>query len=309
MTGSVVERRPCVADPVTRHQHLHSQLSDDVRRSYAIAAGDSFVAPVRTQGGGARASGDAIVEPCSRVNPRRIIAVPDLPCHPPASPRCVRWRSARRAQMDILDELLELFVVASVAALAPLISVLIPKVSVPQVVILIVGGIAIGPVGLGVGDSDALQLIANVGLGFVFLLAGFEIEPASADGSTWSARAPRLGDLGGRGLCHRRDARGRGVRPRLRACGTRADHHRPGHRAADLAGAPDVRGDVRADVHGRRRHRRALPHPCHRDLPRRQQPSVGLDLDRRHRSDRRGPGGLPSCAPRGASGEHRQQWG
>jgi Kef-type K+ transport system membrane component KefB len=80
--------------------------------------------------------------------------------------------------MDILDELLELFIVASVAALAPLISVLIPKISVPQVVILIIGGIAIGPVGLGVGDSDALQLIANVGLGFVFLLAGFEIEPA-----------------------------------------------------------------------------------------------------------------------------------
>jgi len=93
--------------------------------------------------------------------------------------------------MDILDELIELFVVASVAALAPLISVLIPKVSVPQVVILIIGGIAIGPVGLGVGNSDALQLIANVGLGFVFLLAGFEIEPALL-----MARPGRLALLG-----------------------------------------------------------------------------------------------------------------
>ena len=80
--------------------------------------------------------------------------------------------------MDILDDLFELFVVASVAALAPMISALIPKIPVPQVVILILGGIAIGPVGLGLEDSEALSLIANVGLGFVFLLAGFEIEPA-----------------------------------------------------------------------------------------------------------------------------------
>jgi len=80
--------------------------------------------------------------------------------------------------MDILDDLFELFVVVSVAAVAPMISALIPKVPVPQVVILILGGIAIGPVGLGLEDTAALQLIANVGLGFVFLLAGFEIEPA-----------------------------------------------------------------------------------------------------------------------------------
>jgi Kef-type K+ transport system membrane component KefB len=80
--------------------------------------------------------------------------------------------------VDILDELFELFVVTCVAALAPVISALIPRIPVPQVVILIVGGILIGPAGLGVHDSAALQLIANVGLGFVFLLAGFEIEPA-----------------------------------------------------------------------------------------------------------------------------------
>src|SRR5688500_17399373 len=93
--------------------------------------------------------------------------------------------------MDILDELFELFVVASVAALAPVVSALIPKVPVPQVVILIVGGLVIGPAGLGVEDSDALRLIANVGLGFVFLLAGFEIEPALL-----AARPGRLALLG-----------------------------------------------------------------------------------------------------------------
>ena len=79
--------------------------------------------------------------------------------------------------MDILDELFELSVVVAVAALAPVISALIPKVRVPQVVILIFGGIAIGEAGLDLDKSSAIQLIAYVGLGFVFLLAGFEVEP------------------------------------------------------------------------------------------------------------------------------------
>ena len=79
--------------------------------------------------------------------------------------------------MDILEGLTELFVVATVSALAPVVSSLIPRVRVPQVVLLILGGILIGPVGLGVEVSPAIQLISNVGLGFVFLLAGFEIDP------------------------------------------------------------------------------------------------------------------------------------
>ena len=80
--------------------------------------------------------------------------------------------------MNILEGLTELFVVAAVSALAPVVSSLIPKIRVPQVVLLILGGILIGPVGLGVEVSPAIQLISNVGLGFVFLLAGFEIDPA-----------------------------------------------------------------------------------------------------------------------------------
>jgi Kef-type K+ transport system membrane component KefB len=80
--------------------------------------------------------------------------------------------------MDILDGLTELFVVAAVSALAPIVSALIPGVRVPQVVLLILGGILIGPVGLGFEVTGPIQLISNVGLGFVFLLAGFEIDPA-----------------------------------------------------------------------------------------------------------------------------------
>ena len=92
--------------------------------------------------------------------------------------------------MDILDELFELSVVVAVAALAPVISALIPKVRVPQVVILILGGIVIGEAGLDLDKTAAIQLISYVGLGFVFLLAGFEVEPEKL-----LARAGRLGLL------------------------------------------------------------------------------------------------------------------
>ena len=80
--------------------------------------------------------------------------------------------------MDALTGLEELFVVAMISASAPLVAALIPHQRVPQVVLLILGGIVIGPHGLGIDSTVELQLIANVGLGFVFLLAGFEIDPA-----------------------------------------------------------------------------------------------------------------------------------
>ena len=79
--------------------------------------------------------------------------------------------------MDLLTGLQELFVVALVSALAPLLAALIPHQRVPQVVLLLLGGMLIGPDGLGIDSTQELELVANVGLGFVFLLAGFEIDP------------------------------------------------------------------------------------------------------------------------------------
>jgi Kef-type K+ transport system membrane component KefB len=80
--------------------------------------------------------------------------------------------------MDLLTGLVELFAVVAVAAVAPLVAALIPHQRVPQVVLLILGGILIGPQGLGLEPLHEVELVANVGLGFVFLLAGFEIDPA-----------------------------------------------------------------------------------------------------------------------------------
>ena len=80
--------------------------------------------------------------------------------------------------MEVLTGLEELFVVATISALAPLVAALIPHQRIPQVVLLLLGGMIIGPQGLGIEPSRELELISNVGLGFVFLLAGFEIDPA-----------------------------------------------------------------------------------------------------------------------------------
>jgi Kef-type K+ transport system membrane component KefB len=79
--------------------------------------------------------------------------------------------------MDLLTDLQALFIVAMVSALAPMLAAVLPGKRVPQVVLLIVGGMLVGPQVLDLVEGDSVQLIANVGLGFVFLLAGFEIEP------------------------------------------------------------------------------------------------------------------------------------
>ncbi len=70
-----------------------------------------------------------------------------------------------------------LLAVALVAAVAPvLVAALPPRWRIPQVVILIFSGILIGPHGLGLADTASIRLLSNVGLGFLFLLAGYELE-------------------------------------------------------------------------------------------------------------------------------------
>jgi Kef-type K+ transport system membrane component KefB len=78
--------------------------------------------------------------------------------------------------MSVEEGLDTLLVVSLVAALAPLAAGLLQRVKVPQVVLLILGGIVIGPDVLAWADPDNIELISNVGLGFLFLLAGYELQ-------------------------------------------------------------------------------------------------------------------------------------
>ena len=92
---------------------------------------------------------------------------------------------------DLSQALRSLFVVAMVAALAPLVVGLLARLRVPQVVVLIVGGIVIGPQVLNWAEPASIELLANVGLGFLFLLAGYEL-----DLTLFRQKAGRLALLG-----------------------------------------------------------------------------------------------------------------
>lgn len=78
--------------------------------------------------------------------------------------------------MDLQQGLIDLAIVSLIAALTPIVAGLFSRLRVPQVVILIVGGILVGPQVLGWAEPVGIELISNVGLGFLFLLAGYELE-------------------------------------------------------------------------------------------------------------------------------------
>ncbi len=80
--------------------------------------------------------------------------------------------------MDLNQGLVDLVAVGLVAALAPLLAAILPGPRIPQVIIFLVGGVLIGPHVLGLAETSNIQLLANIGLGFLFLLAGYELDPA-----------------------------------------------------------------------------------------------------------------------------------
>ena len=82
------------------------------------------------------------------------------------------------AVVDLNRGLEDLVAVALVAALAPMVVAVLPGPRIPQVVVFLFGGILIGPHVLGAAETSNIQLLANIGLGFLFLLAGYELDPA-----------------------------------------------------------------------------------------------------------------------------------
>src|SRR5215211_7493563 len=98
----------------------------------------------------------------SRPASARAPAIPHVPhttpsgCGPVSAMSCSATRSkAGGSSMDLARGLDTLLLAAAVAALAPLVVALLPGPRIPQVVV----------------------LLANVGLGFLFLLAGYELNP------------------------------------------------------------------------------------------------------------------------------------
>lgn len=70
-----------------------------------------------------------------------------------------------------------------IALLAPILSALVPNRMVPETVLLLIAGMVLGPHVLAVAQPDAaITLFSDLGLGFLFLLAGYEINPQELTG-------------------------------------------------------------------------------------------------------------------------------
>ncbi|MFC4123450.1 cation:proton antiporter [Nocardia rhizosphaerae] len=81
------------------------------------------------------------------------------------------------AAVDGPSPIVSLFWIALVAVVAPLLSRAL-RGYVPDVVILLVAGAVLGPFALGwAGEGGGVDLISELGLGMLFLLAGYELDP------------------------------------------------------------------------------------------------------------------------------------
>ena len=76
------------------------------------------------------------------------------------------------------EELISLAVIALLASITPLLARLVPGKLVPETVFLLFAGALCGPHMLGwIHVGDAISLLSDLGLAFLFLLAGYEIDP------------------------------------------------------------------------------------------------------------------------------------
>ena len=76
-----------------------------------------------------------------------------------------------------------LFWISLVGVVAPLIAGLVPRKLLPEVVLLLGFGMVIGEYGLDLAaKDDGVTTLSQLGLAMLFLLAGFEIEPAELTG-------------------------------------------------------------------------------------------------------------------------------
>lgn len=81
------------------------------------------------------------------------------------------------------SELVSLFIVVLCAFLCPILAALLPNKVIPETVFLLVAGMIIGPNVSGIVQADvSVNLLSDLGLGFLFLLAGYEIDVSELKG-------------------------------------------------------------------------------------------------------------------------------
>lgn len=91
---------------------------------------------------------------------------------------------ARTRKAAMAEDFVSLFIIALVALTCPFAARLVPGKLVPETVFLLIGGMVLGPHLVGIVHlTEPVQLISELGLAFLFLLAGYEINPSSLAGS------------------------------------------------------------------------------------------------------------------------------
>lgn len=81
-------------------------------------------------------------------------------------------------------DLVSLALISLVSVACPIIAGLIPGKPIPETVLLLLAGALLGPHGLGaIQSTDAINLLSDLGLVFLFLLAGYEISPKNLTGT------------------------------------------------------------------------------------------------------------------------------
>jgi Kef-type K+ transport system membrane component KefB len=80
-------------------------------------------------------------------------------------------------------DLVSLAIISLVSVVCPIIANIIPRKPIPEIVLLVLCGAIIGPNTLGlVQVTDSISMLSDLGMGFLFLLAGYEINPKSLFG-------------------------------------------------------------------------------------------------------------------------------
>ncbi|MGI6229989.1 MAG: cation:proton antiporter [Tractidigestivibacter sp.] len=85
----------------------------------------------------------------------------------------------------MISQLVSLSVIMLVASLAPFVASLIPGRAIPEVVFLVFAGALLGPSGANIirTSGGALSLVSELGMAFLFLMAGYEIKPSEIVGT------------------------------------------------------------------------------------------------------------------------------
>jgi hypothetical protein len=130
-----------------------------------------------------------------------------------------------------------LLAVAAAAFAAPLALGLVPRLRLPAVVLELVLGIVLGPDVLGwVEVDDPVRLLSLLGLGFILLLAGLELDPDQFRGRLLRLSVLASSSPSASPSC----SRARASRRRSRAVAAPRRHHRV--RDVARGGDPGARG-------------------------------------------------------------------